>query len=82
MYELMELCEEGPPGKGGYTPEMASNAKSVVISQLLNTLRPRQMTAIFQTTFQMYFLEWKCISITISLMFAPKGQINNVPASG
>ena len=26
----------------------------------LNTWRPRQMAAIFQTTFSMHFLEWKC----------------------
>ena len=28
----------------------------------------------------MHFLEWKWISIKISLKFVPKGPINNIPA--
>ena len=40
-------------------------------------MRPRQMAAIFQTTF---LNENVLISIKISLKFVPKGQINNIPA--
>ena len=47
-----------------------------------NTLRPGKMAAIFQTTFSNAFFlnENVLISIKISLMFVPKGQINNIPA--
>ena len=38
-----------------------------------NTLRPRQMDAISQTTFSMHFLD-------ISLKFVPEGRINNIRA--
>ena len=48
----------------------------------INTLRPRQMAVIFQTTFSnaFFFNENVLISIKISLKFVPKGQINNNPA--
>ena len=40
-----------------------------------------KMAAILQMTFQMHFLEWKCMhSIENSLKFVPKSPINNVPA--
>ena len=46
-----------------------------------NTLRPRQMDAISQTTFKFIFLnENVWIPIKISLKFVPKGQIDNIPA--
>ena len=39
-----------------------------------------KMATIFQTTFEIHFLEWKCIIlIKISLKFVPKGQINDIP---
>ena len=39
------------------------------------------MAAISRRHFQMHFLnENVLISIKISLMFVPKGQINNIPA--
>ena len=41
------------------------------------------MAAIFQTTFQMQFLEWRYRNfIKISLKFVSKGPINNIPALG
>ena len=48
----------------------------------INTLRPRKMTAIFQTIFfkSIFSNENMRISIEISLKFAPKGLINNIPA--
>ena len=49
---------------------------------LLNTLRPRQNGRHFaDDIFQCIFLnEDMWISISISLKFVPKGQINNIPA--
>ena len=46
----------------------------------INTLRPRQMDAIVQTTFWNAF-SWMnvWIPIKISLKFVPKGRINNIP---
>ena len=43
---------------------------------------PRQMAAIFQTTFSnaFFFYENVLISIKISLKVVPKDQINNSPA--
>ena len=51
------------------------------IGSLFNTLRPRQMAAIFQTTFSnaFYMNDYVLISIKISLKFVPKGQISNIP---
>ena len=48
----------------------------------INTLRPRQMAAIFlDDIFKCIFLnENVLITIKISLKFVPKGQINNIPA--
>ena len=46
-----------------------------------NTLKPRQKWPPFRRRyFQTHFLEWKCISIEISLKFVPKGPVNNIPA--
>ena len=65
------------PEPGGYL-----NIKYKYRDPHVNTLRPRQMAAIFQTTFfKCIFLnENVLISIKISLKFVPKGQINNIPA--
>ena len=43
-----------------------------------NTLKP----PFRKRSFQMFFLEWKCMIffIKISLKFVPKGQINNISA--
>ena len=48
----------------------------------VNTLRPRQMDAISQTTFSnaFFFNENVWIPIKFSLKFVPKGAINNIPA--
>ena len=47
-----------------------------------NTLRPRQMDAISQTTFSNAFSSMKMFEfrLKISLKFVPKGPINNIPA--
>ena len=47
-----------------------------------NTLRPKQMDAISQTTFSncIFLNENVGIPIKISLMFVPNGPINNIPA--
>ena len=43
-----------------------------------------KMVAISQTTFQMHFLEWKCLNFAqynkLSLTFVPQLRINNIPA--
>ena len=49
----------------------------------INTLRPRQMDAIWQMTFSfkcIFLNENIWISIKISMKFVPKGRINNIPA--
>ena len=51
--------------------------RSCTSNTYFNTLRPRQMAAIFQCIFMN---ENVLISIKISLKFVPKGQINNIPA--
>ena len=38
------------------------------------------MATISQTTLSNAFLEWKYISITISMKFVPKGSINDIQA--
>ena len=47
-----------------------------------NTLRPRKMDGISQTTFSDAFSRMKnmWISLKIPLKFVPKGPINNIPA--
>ena len=52
------------------------------VSQVLNTLRPRQNGRHFpDDIFKWIFLnENVFISIKISLKFVPNGQINNIPA--
>ena len=63
-----------------------ANSPGVVLvwhPDLLNTLRPRQMDAISQTTFPNAFSclnENVWIPIKISLKFVPKCPINNIPA--
>ena len=53
-----------------------------VISQSINTLRPRQNGRLFaDDTFKPIFLNENIrISIKISLKFVPRGLINNIPA--
>ena len=49
---------------------------------LINTLRPRQDSRHFtDDIFKCIFLNWnRWISIDITLTFAPRGPINNIPA--
>ena len=47
-------------------------------TRIFNTLRPRQMDAISQTTFSNAFSWMKMFKI--SLKFVPNGPINNIPA--
>ena len=55
---------------------------AIISWQAFNTLRPRQMAAISQTTFSSAFCLKKTfwIPIEISMEFVPKSQINNIPA--
>ena len=47
----------------------------------INTLRPRQEAAIFQTTFSNDFLNENIyLSIEISFRFVPRSPVNNTPA--
>ena len=62
--------------------EGKNTIESSAVCYSLNTLRPRQMDAISQTTFcKCIFLnENVWIPIQIWLRFVPKGPINNIPA--
>ena len=57
-----------------------SGLSSVRQQAIFNTLRPKQNDRHFPDDIQMHFLEWRYISVKISLEFVPKGQINNIPS--
>ena len=59
-----------------YSP--SSNRSNIKPNAQLTHWGRGKMAAIFQTTFQMHFLEWKLIDI--SLKFVPKGPVDNIPA--
>ena len=61
---------------GGYSRDYCLGTTSSLVS--LTHWGRDKMDAIFQRHFQMDFLVW--ISIRISLKFVPKGPINNIPA--
>ena len=56
---------------------MRSSQQKIFSQSIINTLRPRQMDAIFKCIF---LNENIWISIKISLKFVPRGPINKIPA--
>ena len=74
------------PLTGEFPAQKASYAEAVSIwwrhhDVLLIHWGRYKMSAIFQITFQMHVLEWKCMNFDSDFSeFFPKGQINNIQA--
>ena len=71
----LEICQHG------LLPDGTMPLHEPCIHVLLGLFSPwTRCPSLRRRNFQMHFLEWKWVSINISLKFVPKGQINNIQA--